>query len=51
LTISIDHDVVDGAPMVRFVNYFQELIESGYGLIEMTSNPKNHASFGVERST
>ena len=34
LTISIDHDVVDGAPMVRFVNYFQKLIESGYGLID-----------------
>jgi pyruvate/2-oxoglutarate dehydrogenase complex dihydrolipoamide acyltransferase (E2) component len=33
LTISIDHDIVDGAPMVRFVNYFQELIERGYGLI------------------
>jgi pyruvate/2-oxoglutarate dehydrogenase complex dihydrolipoamide acyltransferase (E2) component len=32
LTISIDHDVVDGAPMVRFVNHFRELIESGYGL-------------------
>ncbi len=32
LTISIDHDVVDGAPMVRFVNRFQELIECGYGL-------------------
>ncbi len=32
LTISIDHDVVDGAPMVRFVNCFRELIESGYGL-------------------
>ena len=39
LTISIDHDVVDGAPMVRFVNYFQELIESGYGLSETPSNP------------
>ena len=32
LTISIDHDVVDGAPMVRFVNRFRELFESGYGL-------------------
>jgi pyruvate/2-oxoglutarate dehydrogenase complex dihydrolipoamide acyltransferase (E2) component len=34
LTISIDHDVVDGAPMVRFVNDFRELLESGYGIIE-----------------
>ena len=33
LTISIDHDVVDGAPMVRFVNYFRELVESGYGIL------------------
>ncbi len=32
LTISVDHDVVDGAPMVRFVNHFRKLIESGYGL-------------------
>jgi pyruvate/2-oxoglutarate dehydrogenase complex dihydrolipoamide acyltransferase (E2) component len=37
LTISIDHDVVDGAPMVRFVNYFKELIESGYGLVDLPS--------------
>jgi hypothetical protein len=39
LTISIDHDIVDGAPMVRFVNYYQKLIESGYGLIDTPSNP------------
>ena len=39
LTISIDHDVVDGAPMVRFVNYFRELIESSYGLPGAPSNP------------
>ena len=32
LTVSIDHDIVDGAPMARFVNYFRELIENGYGL-------------------
>ncbi len=33
LTISIDHDMVDGAPIVRFVNRFRELIECGYGLL------------------
>jgi pyruvate/2-oxoglutarate dehydrogenase complex dihydrolipoamide acyltransferase (E2) component len=37
LTISIDHDIVDGAPMVRFVNDFQKLIVSGYGLMETPS--------------
>jgi len=35
LTISIDHDVVDGAPMVRFVNYFRKLLENGYGLVDV----------------
>jgi pyruvate/2-oxoglutarate dehydrogenase complex dihydrolipoamide acyltransferase (E2) component len=33
LTISIDHDVVDGAPIARFVNDFRNLIESGYSLL------------------
>jgi pyruvate/2-oxoglutarate dehydrogenase complex dihydrolipoamide acyltransferase (E2) component len=33
LTVSVDHDVVDGAPLARFVQRFKELIESGYGLI------------------
>jgi len=37
LTISVDHDIVDGAPAARFVNRFRELIESSYGLVEETS--------------
>ncbi len=32
LTVSIDHDIVDGAPAARFANTFRELIESAYGL-------------------
>ena len=32
LTISVDHDIVDGAPMARFARELIELIESGYGL-------------------
>jgi len=32
LTVSVDHDIVDGAPAARFVNRFRELLESGYGL-------------------
>jgi pyruvate/2-oxoglutarate dehydrogenase complex dihydrolipoamide acyltransferase (E2) component len=32
LTISVDHEVVDGAPATRFTQRFKELIESGYGL-------------------
>jgi pyruvate/2-oxoglutarate dehydrogenase complex dihydrolipoamide acyltransferase (E2) component len=32
LTISVDHEVVDGAPATRFTRRLKELIESGYGL-------------------
>lgn len=32
VTISIDHDVIDGAPAARFTQRLKELIESGYGL-------------------
>lgn len=32
LTISVDHDVVDGAPAARFAQLLKELIESGHGL-------------------
>ncbi len=32
LTISVDHDIVDGAPAARFARELIGLIESGYGL-------------------
>jgi pyruvate/2-oxoglutarate dehydrogenase complex dihydrolipoamide acyltransferase (E2) component len=32
LTIHIDHDVVDGGPLARFVSRLTELLETGYGL-------------------
>jgi pyruvate/2-oxoglutarate dehydrogenase complex dihydrolipoamide acyltransferase (E2) component len=32
LTVTFDHDVIDGAPAVRFTRRLIELIESGYGL-------------------
>jgi hypothetical protein len=34
LTVSIDHDIVDGAPAARFVNTFRSLLEDSYGLRE-----------------
>jgi pyruvate/2-oxoglutarate dehydrogenase complex dihydrolipoamide acyltransferase (E2) component len=34
LTVSFDHDIVDGAPAARFIQRLRELIESGYGLCE-----------------
>jgi pyruvate/2-oxoglutarate dehydrogenase complex dihydrolipoamide acyltransferase (E2) component len=35
MTVSLDHDIVDGAPMARFAEYFRQLLESGYGLDEI----------------
>ena len=34
LTVSFDHDIIDGAPAARFTERFKDLIENGYGLIE-----------------
>jgi pyruvate/2-oxoglutarate dehydrogenase complex dihydrolipoamide acyltransferase (E2) component len=36
LTISFDHDIIDGAPAARFTERLKELIESGYGLLDST---------------
>jgi len=33
VTISIDHDIIDGAPAARFTQRLKELIESGYDLL------------------
>jgi pyruvate/2-oxoglutarate dehydrogenase complex dihydrolipoamide acyltransferase (E2) component len=35
LTISFDHDIVDGAPAARFAQKLKGLIESSYGLAEL----------------
>jgi pyruvate/2-oxoglutarate dehydrogenase complex dihydrolipoamide acyltransferase (E2) component len=32
VTVSVDHDIVDGAPAARFSQTFRELVENGYGL-------------------
>ena len=34
LTISFDHDIVDGAPAARFTHTFMELLESGAAVEE-----------------
>lgn len=36
VTISFDHDIVDGAPATRFAQRLKELIESGHGLFDGT---------------
>jgi pyruvate/2-oxoglutarate dehydrogenase complex dihydrolipoamide acyltransferase (E2) component len=35
LTVSFDHDIIDGGPATRFVKRLVELIEGGYGLDEV----------------
>lgn len=35
VTVMFDHDVVDGAPAVRFAQRFKELLEHAYGLDEI----------------
>ncbi len=34
LTVSLNHDVIDGAPATRFIERLKELIESGFGLFD-----------------
>jgi pyruvate/2-oxoglutarate dehydrogenase complex dihydrolipoamide acyltransferase (E2) component len=38
LTISFDHDIIDGAPAARFAERLKDLIESGYGLMEQEAS-------------
>lgn len=34
LTVSFDHDIVDGGPAARFTQQFKQLLESGFGVKE-----------------
>ena len=35
VTVAVDHDVVDGGPLARFVESFSKLVEDGYGLSDL----------------
>lgn len=39
VTLSFDHDIVDGAPAARFIQRFKELVEAGDGLAEAAGAP------------
>jgi chloramphenicol O-acetyltransferase len=47
LTVAFDHEVVDGAPAARFVKRLTELIESGYGLVEIEQPIQTYISVPV----
>ena len=40
LTVSFDHETIDGAPAARFTGRLKDLIESGYGLEHLTVTPE-----------
>ena len=51
LTISFDHDIIDGAPAARFTERLKELIESGYGLEDFTVEPERSGAEGAARKS
>jgi pyruvate/2-oxoglutarate dehydrogenase complex dihydrolipoamide acyltransferase (E2) component len=51
LTISVDHNIVDGAPAARFAQRLKELIESGYGLDEYLAASDPAAVVGAPNQT
>lgn len=49
LTITVDHDIVDGAPAARFAQRLKELIESGYGLGDVMVEAQQATAEGMSR--
>lgn len=43
LTVSVDHDIIDGAPAARFVERLRQLVEGGYGLDDRTDVGRQEA--------
>jgi len=48
LTISFDHDVIDGASAARFTHQLKKLIESGFGLDEISADPYEEMASQLE---
>ena len=47
LTVSVDHDIVDGAPAARFIRTFKSLLEDSYGLNDLEQHePRSVQSRG-----
>jgi pyruvate/2-oxoglutarate dehydrogenase complex dihydrolipoamide acyltransferase (E2) component len=51
LTVSFDHDIIDGAPAARFTQQLIDLIESGYGLDVSTVASEQAGARGVSRES
>ena len=39
MTVSINHDIIDGGPATRFIVRLKKLIEMGFGLCNQTELP------------
>jgi hypothetical protein len=56
ITVSGDHDIVDGAPLARFASHLRQLLEQGYGLdaiaraVTSRSEPRAPAHRGLNRA-
>jgi pyruvate/2-oxoglutarate dehydrogenase complex dihydrolipoamide acyltransferase (E2) component len=51
LTISFDHDIIDGAPAARFTQRLKDLIESGYGLPDSTVESEQAGAPGTSKKS
>ena len=49
LTISFDHETIDGAPAARFTQRLKELIEGGYGLDDSTVKSEQAGAEGASK--
>lgn len=49
LTVSVDHNLVDGAPAARFSQRLKELIESGYGLDDLSVESEPAGADGASK--
>ena len=51
LTISFDHEMIDGAPAARFTGQLKDLIESGYGLGDSTVESEQAVAVGTSKKS
>ena len=51
LTISFDHELIDGAPAARFTERLKDLIESGYGLGDSTVESEQAVAPGTAKKS
>ena len=49
LTLSFNHDLIDGTPAARFATRLKDLIESGYGLDDSTVESEQAGAEGASK--